>query len=261
MHMMQMVGITTSLFFISLVIMCFFREKLESPLVNNLFIIANLFFFFCWNYAAFERGWLEDGFMTLENISPFICTVIPLTVFMSDKIKSYAYPAIAYLGFGMFCAMMISPEHEYLFNYNQQATFLHVSEAACHMGMALYGFYLVLSGKVIVNINSWIKSTVFMFASIFFGTFLNLCFHTRNFGMDMYGNYSIYFIDIFGSFEITFIAYLLGVFAVLTFGLLTSWFVEYISRKKHPTLLSATDNTDFTVTTDLPTNKTTDIEK
>ena len=37
--------------------------------------------------------------------------------------------------------------------------------------------------------------------------------------MDPYGDYAIYFIDIFGTFEATLIAYLLGVLVILILGL------------------------------------------
>ena len=58
-----------------------------------------------------------------------------------------------------------------------------------------------------------------MYSVIGFGLLLNYVFHTRNFGMDPYGDYTIYMIDIFGSFEATLIAYLLGVLVVLTLGM------------------------------------------
>ena len=58
-----------------------------------------------------------------------------------------------------------------------------------------------------------------MFSVIGFGLFLNYVFHMSNFGMDPYGNYTIYMIDIFGSFEATLAAYLLGVVLVITLGL------------------------------------------
>ena len=241
MHIMQMLGIITIVFFVALFLMCYYRDKLDNPLINNLFLICDAFFMFCWTYAGFEKGWLKDGFMTLENISPFICTVIPFTALMSDKIKEYAYPAIAFLGFGMLLAMYISPEHEYLFNYSDRAQFVHVSEASCHMIMALYGFYLILSNKVSVDFKNLIKGTVFMYLSILYGVFLNLAFHTNNFGMNMYGNYKIYFLDIFGSFEITLIAYLLGVFATLLLGFILGLVLDWFSKKKYPELLNHKD--------------------
>ena len=230
MHIMQMLGVLSLVFFAALFLMCFFREKLQHPIVNLLFVIVCAICFFCWNYAAYERGWLEDGFMTLENISPFICTVILVTPFMNEKLKDLAYSAIAMLGFGMFLALYISPGASYFLDHNVTATFMHVSEAVCHLVMALYGFYLVLAGRVKTDWKSFGKAALFIYASIGFGVFLNWCFHLANFGMNMYGNYSIYFLDIFGSFEITFIAYLVGVLGTLIMGFLVDIFLDWFAR-------------------------------
>ena len=232
MHMIHMLGILSLVMVVGLFLLCFFREKLNHPIINPLFIAVTAAFFFCWNYAAFERGWLEDGFMTLENISPYICTVIIFTPFLNKTVKHYAHCAIAFLGFGMFLALFVSPNAEFLMNYQQEASFIHVSEGACHLVMALYGFYLFLSDRVALNMANCCRAVVFMYASIFFGVFLNWCFHLENFGMAMYGNYKIYFLDIFGSFEITFAAYLLGVFATILLGYLAGSSLDHLSRPK-----------------------------
>jgi len=229
--MQMLIGLSLALF-AALFLMCFFREKLNHPIVNPLFLIVCAVFFFCWNYAAYERGWLGDGFMTLENISPFICTIILLTPFMSERIKDFANCAIALLGFGMLLALYISPGVAYFLDHNHTATFMHISEAACHLVMALYGFYLILVGKVKLSWVNFGKACVFVYTAIGFGVFLNWCFHLANFGMDMYGDYSIYFLDIFGSFEVTFVAYLLGVLATLTMGFLVGIFLDWFSRPK-----------------------------
>ena len=232
MHMMQMLGGLTLVLFVALFLMCFFREKLKHPIVNSLFLIICAVFFFCWNYAAYEKGWLEDGFMTLENISPFICTVILFTPFLNEKIKDFAYCAIAFLGFGMLLALYISPGASYFMDHNHTASFMHISEAACHLVMALYGFYLILVGKVTLTWKNFFKAILFVYSSIGFGVFLNWCFHLANFGMNMYGDYSIYFLDIFGSFEITFAAYLVGVLGTITLGFLAGIFLDWFSRIK-----------------------------
>lgn len=230
--MMQMLGALSLVFFVGLFLLCYFREKLNNSIINPLFIIVCAICFFCWNYAAYERGWLEDGFMTLENISPFICTVILVTPFMSEKIRDFAYCAIAFLGFGMFLALYISPGASYFMSHNYTATFMHISEAVCHLTMALYGFYLILSGKVKLGWENLAKAIVFVYTAIGFGVFLNWCFHLGNFGMDMYGDYSIYFLDIFGSFRATFIAYLVGVLATIIMGFLVGMFLDWFSKPK-----------------------------
>lgn len=239
MHMMQMLGVLSLVLFLALFLMCFFREKLKHPVIDPSFIIACATFFFCWNYAAFERGWLKDGFMTLDNISPYICTVILCTPFLNEKIKDFAHCAIAFLGFGMLAALYISPGASYFLDHNHTANFMHISEAACHLVMALYGFYLILTEKVKLTWENFGKAIVFVYTSIGFGVFLNWCFHLANFQMDMYGDASIYFLDIFGSFEVTFIAYLLGVMATLLLGFLFGIFLDWFSRPKQEDLIEA----------------------
>ena len=244
MHMMQMLGGLSLVLFAALFLMCFFREKLKHPIVNPLFLIACAVFFFCWNYAAYERGWLEDGFMTLENISPFVCTVILFTPFLSEKVKDFAYCAIAFLGFGMLLALYISPGASYFMDHSYTANFMHVSEAACHLVMALYGFYLILINRVKLTWWSFGKATIFVYASIGFGVFLNWCFHLANFGMNMYGDYSIYFLNIFGSFESTFVAYLVGVLGTLILGFLFGIFLDRFSRTKKAEIVTVEEVAD-----------------
>lgn len=218
-NMMQMVAIMVACYFITLTLLCIYRNLINIRIANAVFIIVDLVFFFCWNLAAFQVGWLYDGFMTLENISPLIMTLIPLTVFMNDKVKSYCNSAIAFLWIGMFVALMISPQHAYIFNYSIDANFIYSSEAACHLIASLYGAWLIISGQVACDWKNWLKSIVCMYGVIGFGVFLNFVFHTRNFGMDPYGRYTIYMINIFGSFWATLLAYLLGVLVVLTVGM------------------------------------------
>ncbi len=265
MNMMVMLVVLSVVLFTALFFMCYYKEKMKHhPIMNTLFVVASAAFFFAWNYAAFERGWLKDGFMTLENISPFICTVILLTPFMQEKIRDLAYCAIAFLSFGMFLAMYVSPFAEYFFNFQQNATFIHIAEQACHLIMALYGFYLFLVGRVKVNLKSFLKAIAFVYSAVAFGVFLNWCFHLANFGMNMYGKYSIYFLDIFGSFEATLIAYLLGILGVLTLGFLTGHFLEWVStpsvKKTKP---SKTDNANVTdeIPTDAVTETTADTDQ
>ena len=128
MHMMQMLGILVFLYFFSLILLCFYRKYLKIKTWNLVFLIADLVAFFCWNYAAYQAGWLKTGFMTFGNISPYICTVIPLAYFMNDRVKRACYSAVAFLSAGMFCAMLISPEHAYLFNFYAEANFIYAIE-------------------------------------------------------------------------------------------------------------------------------------
>ena len=219
MNMMQMVLIMVACYFVTLTLLCIYRKIINVKIGNIIFIVVDLLFFFAWNYSYYLRGWLDDGFMTLGNISPFIMTLIPLTVFMSDKVKSYCNSAIAFLWMGMFVALMVSPQHAYIFSYNIEASFGYASEAACHLIASLYGVYLIITKQVKCNFENWKKSIICMFSVIGYGVFLNFVFHKSNFQMDPYDGASIYMIDILGSFEATLVAYLACVLLVLTLGM------------------------------------------
>ena len=219
MDMTVVLGIFTFMFFVTLSLMCFYRSKINVKVCNVIFIVADLIAYSCWNYASYQKGWLRDGWMTLGNISPLMFTMILLTPFMNEKVRDYAYSAIAALNVGMFLAMLISPEHDYIFNFNTEASFVYTSEALAHMVCSLYGIYLVLSHQVRADFKHWVKSIIFTLSIITFGVVLNFIYHKSFFGMDPYGNASIYMIDIFGSFEATLVAYYFGVVLVLTVGM------------------------------------------
>ena len=219
MNMMQMVAIMVGCYFITLTLLCVCRDIINVKVANTVFMIVDLIFFLAWNYAAYLRGWLEDGYMTLENISPFIMTLIPFTALLSDRVRKYCDSAIAFLWLGMFLALLISPQHAYIFNYNIEASLIYTSEAACHLLASLYGAYLIISGQVKCDFKTWGKSIVCMYSVIGFGVILNYLFHTGNFGMNPYGGYTIYMVDVLGSFWATLVAYLLGVMFVLTIGM------------------------------------------
>ena len=219
MDMTLVLGIFTFFFFVTLSLMCFYRSKINTKLCDIIFIVSDFIAYSCWNYASYQKGWLDDGWMTLGNISPLMFTVILLIPFMNDRVKEYAYSAIAALNVGMFFAMLISPEHEYIFNFRTEATFIYTTEALCHMVCSLYGIYLMLSHRVRPDFEHWIKSVVFTLSIITFGVILNFVYHKRHFGMDPYGSASIYMLNIFGSFTATLVAYYFGVVLVLTLGI------------------------------------------
>ena len=219
MNMIAMLALASVFYFITLVLIVIFRDKINIKVGNLLFVIVDVIFFLCWNIAAYQKGWLEDGFMTLENISPMVCTVIPFIYIMNDRVKKCCLSMVAFLSVGMFAAMYISPEYAYLFNFNVEASFIYASEACCHLVCSLFGVYLVLTKQVKTDFSHWWRALAFTFAIVGYGVLLNFLFHKANFGMNPYGSYSIYFLDIFGSFWATLVAYVIGVFLVITLGM------------------------------------------
>lgn len=231
MDMTIILGIFTLFFFTTLFIMCFYRTKINVKFWNTVFVIADLVAYSCWNYAAYHAGWLNTGWMTLGNISPLMFTLILFTPFVKNNVKDCIYSMIACLNCGMFIAMLVSPEHDYIFNFNTEATFIYTSEAVCHLICALCGIYLVLSKQVKANFKTWVKGTVSLLSIITFGVILNFIFHRNHFGMDPYGNAKIYMIDIFSGFWPTLAAYYLGVILVMAIGMQGAALLEHATSR------------------------------
>ena len=234
MNMQLMLGIGVLCYFISLFLIFFYREKINIKVGNMVFIILDMILYLLWNVAYAEKGWLNDGFMTLENISPFIFTVIPLTLIMNDKVKEYAYSAIAFLHLGLFLATLISPEYVVIFNYKTEADFAYATEAMCHLVSSLFGIYLIMTEQVKADFVHWVKAIVFMLSVISFGVMLNVILDTRCFNMNP-NHYAIYMLNIFDSFEATLLAYYLGVVAIITLGMQTGFgWKKLVDKIRHP---------------------------
>ena len=226
MHIIEMVGAMVLLYFASLLIICLYRDRINTRIANAMFIIADFVFFAFWTYSAYQKGWIVDGFLTFGNISPLMFTTIIFLPLFNAKVRSFAESAIAYLSLGMFLAMLISPEHAYLFSFLAEADLNYTAETACHMLCSLFGLYLIISGQVKVNYKTLLKAMAYLYSVISFAVVLNFVFHRSYFGMDPYGDYGIYMIDIFGSFPATLAAYYLGIFVVLGLGMHSGAFVS-----------------------------------
>jgi hypothetical protein len=227
-----MLGLVTLIYFVTLVLIALYRDKINIKIGNRIFVIADIILYAFWMYGFYISGSNISLHTLIGNISPLTCLIVAMTPILSDKVRDYAYSTIALLNFGIFIAMLISPEHAYLFNFYAEAKPTYTGEALCHMICSLLGIYLILTRQVKANFETWVKSIKFIYPIILGGVIFNAVFHQRLFGMDPYGRYSIYMIDIFGSFEATFAAYLLGVLVVLTLGLHSGRLLDKLSEHK-----------------------------
>ena len=232
MHMIQMLGLVTLIYFVTIALIAFSRDRINVKIGNRIFVIVDIILYAFWMYGCYLGGSKMTLFTLIGNISPLTCVIMAMTPIFSDKVRDHAYSAIAFLNFGLFVAMLISPEHAYLFNFREEAPPTYTAEALCHMICSLFGIYLILTRQVKPDFSAWIKSIKFIYPIIFTGVIFNAVFHQKLFGMDPYGDYSIYMIDIFGSFAATFVAYLLGVLLVLTLGLQIGRLLDRLTQPK-----------------------------
>lgn len=218
MSMMAMVALLILIYFTSVAIIVFYSYKVKYKYGNLFFVILNVIFFLGLYIYYYKSSPNNFSFMTLDNISPFTFTTLPLIYIMHGKIKHYYLSAVAFLSVGMFCAMLITPQHSYLFNFNNTASFSYALDAFCHLNCSLFGIYLIASGQIKLTFKNLKIATIFMYCIVAGVVILNFLFHTNNFGMNPYGGYSIYMFNLFEDYWATLLAYIVGIFVVLCLG-------------------------------------------
>lgn len=231
MSMMAMVATLIVVFFTSVALIVFYFYKVDPRYGNLFFVILNIVFFLGFYLNDYYTS-SSFSFMTLDNISPFTFTVIPLIYIMHDKIKKFFLPAVAFLSVGMFCAMIITPQYSYLFSFNNVASFAYTLDALCHLNCSLFGIYLIASGQVKLTFKNLGKAAIFMYSVITFVVIINALFHTNYFGMCPYGGYSIYMLNLFEDYWSTLLAYLVGVLFVLFAGFGINYITQKLSGSK-----------------------------
>lgn len=219
MPMMAMVIICVFVYFICLIAILLYNERFNKMYVRLFFTIVNtcLFIGYCIN-EYYRKGSFE--FLTFDQISPFMFTMLPLSYLMDKRVRHYYFCTAAFLSLGMFVAMLVSPQEAYLVAYKADATVLYVLDTLLHLNFSLFGIYLICSGTVKLKFKHFKKALIFIYTVITFVVLVNFIFHKNYFGMGYYGKYGIYMIRIFETYWATLAAYILGVFLVLVLGLI-----------------------------------------
>lgn len=228
MPMMVMLIICVFIYFISLVAILIYNKNINTKYAIIFFASVNtgLFIGYCIN-EFYRKGNFE--FLTFDQISPFMFTMFPLSFLMNKKVQYAYYCTAAFLSFGMFVAMLVSPQEAYLANYKSDATILYVLDTLEHLNMSLFGIYLVASGIVKLNFSNLKKAMIFIYSVIIFVVIVNFLFHKNYFGMGYYSKFAIYSISLFETYWATLAAYLLGLFLVLCLGLLYNYTLVKLS--------------------------------
>lgn len=234
MTMMAMVALLILIYFTSVALIIFYFYKVDPKYGNLFFVILNVVFFLAFYINNYKNSPNNFSYMTLDNISPFTFTTLPFIYIMHNKIKGYYLSAVAFLCIGMFCAMLITPQYSYLFNFNNTASFSYALDAFCHLNCSLFGIYLIASGQIKLTFKNLKKATIFMYCVVIIVVILNFLFHTNNFGMNPYGGYSIYMFNFFEEYWATLLAYFIGIFVVLCLG----FGINYATHKFSGNLLA-----------------------
>ena len=119
MPMLTMLLVCTLVYFTLMFVILIYNKYMNPKVTNALFIIINVLLFVAYNLNDFYRNGKYVS-LTFDQISPFTFTTLPLSYLFSKKVRDAQFSAVSFLSLGMFIAMLISPQHAFLFSYRQQ---------------------------------------------------------------------------------------------------------------------------------------------
>lgn len=217
MSMMTMMILLVFLYFACLVAILFFHKRMNQKITIKVFVFIDLVLFIAYVINEYYRHGTFQ-FISLDQISPFMFTIIPLILVTKNKAKDIIMNTVSLLSLGMLVAMLVSPMEAFLGSYRKEASLLYWLDTLLHLNCSLFGTYLFISGTVKLKYKSLFKGVGLLYSIIMLGVSLNFIHHKNYFGMGYYSNYGIYMIRIFETYWATLVAYLLGVVLVLMLG-------------------------------------------
>lgn len=143
-------------------------------------------------FSAIEGNGLNLKNVTpISNISPFIFTIIALTIFLPDRINKYIYKYITIFQWVLFIAAffvlvtVLIKQGSIYFLFTIFDSFAHIVTAA-------FCYYLRKTKQVDVSFKEFGYFSLITSSLVVVVIIINLICHTTFFGLNFYGEHNIY---------------------------------------------------------------------
>ena len=176
-------------------VLVIFKYNKKSKLVNSVFSMTIfLLYLFCLVSIYLDVGFYDWNFqnaLPTGNVSPFMYTLVFISLVLPQNIKKYVFSLVGLLSFPMLCAGLISCIGYIIRDYTFHLTIF--LDAFIHVLLSIFGVYLAKSKQIDFKNNKVIIIScglILLVANIMI--ILNLIFKTAFFGLSMYGDHHIY---------------------------------------------------------------------
>ena len=165
--------------------------------------------------VGFEN-WSFFNALPLGNVGPFMFFTLPFLFLLPKKARRYYHTLVALLSpamliAGLLCGILLAAAGRPFFSN-------YLLDMICHVLFALYGIYLVRSEQVDFDIpRNLISGGVILVVALLM-LVLNAILHTSFFGLNVYGEHTIYNILFLKSGALSTILYFIGLTVMLTIG-------------------------------------------
>ncbi|MBE5743909.1 MAG: hypothetical protein E7358_04250 [Clostridiales bacterium] len=227
-----MLYIITLIAFISIYIALIFLMKYFTNVkLTNAIFTASVFIPYIMLVVTIYRNtgfydWNFQNTLPVANVSPFMFTVVPLSLILPKKIKKHFLLLISLLSVGMFLSGALGCVYNAVIKYKFHIHFTY--DFFAHFALSLYGVYIVKSKQVDLSRSNALISSLIIFAVATLMLILNVIFDTAFFGLSLNGKHNIYLMVLVDSSYLSALIYYLGLCLVLVFGYIYS---KLLSKK------------------------------
>ena len=160
--------------------------------------------------------WNFQNTLPVANVSPFMFSLMPISLCLPKKIKPHFYLLISLLTVGMFFSSIFGCIYNAAINYKFHFHFM--LDYMAHIFLSLFGVYLIRSNQVKLTLKNCMISGSILLGSATVMLILNLIFDTSFFGLSLRGKHNIYNNVLTDNSYVSALLYYVGVVAVLAMG-------------------------------------------
>lgn len=215
-----------------LVIIFKYKTKLNAKVFNlvfSLIIAISYIALLIYNTQALDIfPAVFDKTLPTGNISPFMFSLVLITIFLPTKLKDIIYTLIVLLSVGMFGAGL--NELYSSLSFPLFSLFFPL-DILSHFTLFLFGIYLVVSKQVDLNKKNVIKAIILIYSVIFIMIILNAIFKTCFFGLSFDDTHNIYDMTFIKNEYLNILVYIILVFIVLMGGYILNRIIKRITVK------------------------------
>ena len=172
--------------------------------------------------------WNFQNTLPVANVSPFMFSLMPISLCLPKKIKPHFYLLISLLTVGMFFSSIFGCIYNAAINYKFHFHFM--LDYMAHIFLSLFGVFLIRSNQVKLTLKNCMISGSILLGSATVMLILNLIFDTSFFGLSLRGKHNIYNNVIVENPYLSAVLYYIGLIGVLALGFVLQ---KALARKQY----------------------------
>ena len=199
----------------------YLMKYMRNTKLYNLIFVLIVYVLYVWlvwtvysDVGAYD--WNFQNTLPMANVSPFMFSIVPLTLIPIPWLRKRLWLLISLLSVGMFLSTVLGCVYNAAIDYKFHIHFCF--DYVSHFALSLFGVYLIRSRQVELRARECIESGALIIGAAIVMMMLNVALDTAFFGLSLNGKHNIYNNVLVESSYLSAILYFVGLAGVLCLG-------------------------------------------